>query len=387
MGSLKSGLCSIAFASLLGTAAVVGCSASGDGADIASGADTTLPPDDGTGSTGKLPPSNGSSGGDTSTDSGAPKKDASAKPDATVDAGPPPPVEGTACTTLNATAQKACGACGKASTVCLADDGGTTGKWSSYGPCGGELAGGCVPGSVVNQACGNCGTETKTCNQYCAFGPSVCAGEPVGNCKAGSVEYINAGCTTASTYRNRTCGAACTWSGYSATCAAPVNDIVLNVPATVGGTAFKAITFSTAKMAARLSSYGSCPTSSAPSVGDYPYQYVEIHNPTAKAAVVTLYTSAGPSAVVIDTIMAAYQTPIQPMDDAGRQACTWGVNDQSSSDTALTGNSNFSILKAVPIPAGGSILVYTAAYYEYVAGGSSTTTGAIQMNVKVEQLN
>jgi hypothetical protein len=79
------------------------------------------------------------------------------------------------------------------------------------------------------------------------------------------------------------------------------------------------------------------------------------------------------------------------MDDAARQACNWGVNDQSSAsaaDTALTGNSNFSILKAVPVPAGGSILVYTSAYYEYVAGSSSnTTTGDIQMNVKVEQLN
>src|SRR4051812_39394637 len=100
MGSLKSGLFAIALASLVGTAAVVGCSADG-GSGITDGTDTNLPapdpsstglPDPGPPVDNKIP------------DAGKPdaKKDSGPKAEAGVDAGPPPPVVGAACPTLSA---------------------------------------------------------------------------------------------------------------------------------------------------------------------------------------------------------------------------------------------------------------------------------------------
>jgi hypothetical protein len=379
MGSLKSGLFAIALVSLVGTAAVVGCSASG-GTGITE-ADPTEPDPGNT-----LPPTNNDVDNDVpDTGRPTPKKDAGPKVDSGVDSGPPPPVEGAACPVLDAKATKPCGACGKAETLCL-DDGTGKGKWTAYGACDGELAGGCTPGTIINEPCGNCGTQKKTCTQFCAFTTSFCSGQPANSCKPGALEYSGAGCPSPSTYRNRTCGAACTWGGFSATCETPVNEHVLNIGAAVGAVTSKTVTFTAARMASRLSAFSSCPLVSAPSAGNYPYQYIEIKNPSAtKAAKVTIYSSAAPGGAVVDTILAAYATAIQPMNDAQRQACRDGVNDQSSSDVALTGDANFSILKAVAIPAGGSILVYLASYYQEPTV-DEITTGDLNINTKIETL-
>ena len=164
MRSLKSGLFAIALSSLVGTAAVVGCSADGGG----TGVDDTAPAPTDTGSSGSVvPPKTDPPATDAGKDSG--KKDSGPKPEAGVDAGPPPPVEGTACPTLNAIAQKNCGACGKAETVCLAGAGdGGGGTWSPYGLCGGELAGGCTPAPSSPRTAATA-ASTKTCTQYCAY--------------------------------------------------------------------------------------------------------------------------------------------------------------------------------------------------------------------------
>lgn len=384
MRSLKSGLIAIALTGIFGTAAVVGCSADGGGSGIDTESDPTVPEPGSSGSV--VPPrtDDGAQAQDAGkTDSG--KKDSGTKAEAGFDAGPPPPVEGASCPTLNAIGKKTCGACGTAETVCL-DDGTGKGKWSPYGSCNNELTNGCIPGTVVDEPCGNCGTQKKTCNQYCAFTTSTCNGQPANSCVPGTTEYTTAGCP-AGDYRNRTCGAACTWSGFSAACAAPVNDIVLNIPATVGATSSKTITFSAAKQGPRISGFSACPQAGALSSGNYPYQYVELHNPNAKAAKVTVYASAAPGGAVIDTIMAGYSTAIQPMDDAAKKACAYGANDQSATaDQALTGAADFSILKAVPIPAGGSILIFVATYYQNPTT-DEVTTGDLNINAKIESLN
>ena len=389
MGSFKSGLCAIALASLVGTAAVVGCSASGtDG--VAGTTDPTVPPPD---NTAVLPPATDSGDPpvvDASTDTS--KKDSGPKPEAGVDAGPPPPVPGAACPTVNAVGTKPCGACGVAETLCL-DDGTGTGKnkWTAYGQCTGEIPDGCTPGTIVTEDCGNCGKLTKTCNQFCAFAVTACAGQPVNNCKAGTLEYSGAGCPTASTYRNRTCGVACTWGAYSPTCEMPVNDIVFNIGAVAGATTTKVITFTAARVGTRLT--GSCPSANLSAPVNHPYQFVEVHNPTAKAAKVTVYVSQPAGGALVDTVMTAYANPIQPMDDPSRKACRDGVNDDSFGDVALTGNTIFSILKAVAIPAGGSVLVWVGAYYELgemdfaVPPAPRPTTGDLQMNALIETLN
>ena len=386
MGSLKSGLCAIALATVVGTAAVVGCSASGT-ESIAGTVDPTVPPPD---NTAVLPPATDSGPPPAVDASIEPQKDSGPKQEAGVDAGPPPPVAGTACPTLNAVGKKPCGACGNAETLCLAD--GTTGmnKWSDYGQCTGEIAGGCAPGTVTTEPCGNCGTLTKTCNQFCAIAASACAGQPANSCVAGTLEYTGAGCPIVSTYRNRTCSASCTWGGYSATCATPINEIVLNIGAAVAAVTSKTITFSTARMSTSLDSFDTCPSAASRSAtSDHPYQYIELHNPTAKAAKVTVYASKAPppAPVQVDTIMAIYASAIQPMTDAARTPCRDGVNDSSFGDEALTGNSNYSILKGVAIPAGGSVIVYLTSYYAAGAGGGGTAVGDLNINTKVESLN
>lgn len=61
----------------------------------------------------------------------------------------------------------------------------------------------CPSGSTETQACGNCGTRTRTCTGG-AWGPwSACTGG--GECAAGTTEACGAGGT-------RTCSASCTWS-------------------------------------------------------------------------------------------------------------------------------------------------------------------------------
>jgi hypothetical protein len=375
MRSLKSGLVTIAIAGLFATAAIVGCSADG-GSGIESETTPTEPEPEAV-----LPPPSGggSDSGPSKPDAG--KKDSGSKPDTGVDAGPPPPVEGTPCTKADEIKKKKCGACGEASTVCIDD--GTGKKWSAYSPCENELAGGCIPGTIVDEPCGNCGTVKKTCTQYCAYTSGACTGQPALNCKPGTVEYTTAGCA-ASTYRNRTCGAACTWGGYSATCAQPVNDIVLNITGGVGNTVTTTVTLDATQQGSRVS--GTCPMGGSPIAGDYPYRYVELKNTLATSATVTVYTSQAAGGTVVDTILAVYDKAIQPMSDTDKKACKYGVNDQSYSDTALTGNADFSILKTIVIPAGASFLAVVTTYEELDATTTASASGPVNLNVKIDAL-
>lgn len=171
-------------------------------------------------------------------------------------------------------------------------------------------------------------------------------------------------------------------------CRSTINDIVLAIGTAVGATTTKTVTLSAARMMSRLSAFGACPLATASYAGDYPYQYIEVKNPTGQAAKVTVYSSLAPGGVVIDTVMAGYASAVQPVDEVGRKACRDGVNDQSSgADVAITGNADFSILKAVAIPAGGSVLIYVSTFYQYVVGGADVTTGELNIGTKVETLN
>jgi hypothetical protein len=372
MGSLKSGLSAIAFASFLGTAAVVGCSASGGGADITSGADTTVPADDGTGATGKLPPSSGgNSGGGSTTDASTPKKDAGPKPDATVDAGPPPPVEGTACTTPNAFGNKTCGACGTAQAVCIAGDGGAA-TWGPYGACENEVVGGCVPGAT--QACGNCGTQT--CTQYCGWGS--CTGQAANSCAAGSIEYSTAGCPIKNTYQSRSCSASCQWGNFAGACESPS----MTAPAIVGGLSTGKWNLAATRVGKKLTG-STCP-GSVSSTATYPYFAVVVSNPTNKVATVQVYNSG--VGTPLDTVLWVYNGATAPADDAAMQACAFGVADNCTALADACGNVaaggstyDWAGIDNVTIPANGSILVYTAGY-------GSSETGDFNLNIKTTKL-
>src|SRR4051794_37001946 len=77
---------------------------------------------------------------------------------------------------------------------------------------------GCVPGTVLTQGCGRCGTLTRTCTEPAVFAAGACTAEPANACQPGMVDYTSEGCVTPATFRNRTCGPTCAFGSYSATC-------------------------------------------------------------------------------------------------------------------------------------------------------------------------
>jgi hypothetical protein len=369
MRSFKSGLLTFAVAGFVAMAAVIGCSADG-ASDTIEDPSPTDPTDEG-GSA--LPPSNpttSSSSGSTSTkDAG---KDA-AKQDAAKDAGPPPPNPGDPCTVADTVYTKTCGKCGKAQAICIASDDAGTLKVSDYGACLGET-GVCVPGDVQQAACGNCGTLTKTCNNYCAWSSTACGGQPVNSCAPGTTEYTTAGCAV-NTYRNHTCGTACTWGGYSTTCAEPVNANKLTISGTVNGTASGSYSLKATQTSEREPFYNCGASATLGTATDYPYEIVELKNPsTTKTATIKVAMTGTP---VLEVALAAYPNALPPMDDSSLQNCTdvdWGFSTAWPSLTGLT------------IAPGAKILIRVQTYYE-TSQTTYAVTGPFGLTITTTALN
>ena len=363
-------------AAALGVAWVVGCSASGSD-DVGGDTTPTEPP---MAPPSTLPPASSSAGELDA--SKPPPKDAGK--DSTVDAGPPPPVPGTTCALRDEIKKKTCGACGEQSTVCLGAGDAGGGTWSEYGSCTSELAGGCVPGTTATEACGNCGTRTKTCSQYCSYAVAACKGEPVSSCVPGSVDLANAGCATADTYHQRTCASTCTYGNFGLTCDAAPTSIAIGP--TVGNVTSTIVTLTSTQTTTRLG--GTCPAGTLTAAATVtPYAYLKVHNPLAKSVVVSVYDTVAPGGVVFPTILASYGAAT-PTTDVQRKACVKGLNDFG--DDLLTGDSDFASLSdtdAVTIPAGGTVTIYNAAYNKYSAANPALSTGKVKLNVRVEQIN
>ncbi|MDY0001081.1 MAG: hypothetical protein RBU30_07295, partial [Polyangia bacterium] len=92
-----------------------------------------------------------------------------------------------------------CGTCG--TRTCDAQ--------GSWGAC--ESTGVCVPDSLENQGCGNCGTQSRTCNNQCQWSEwSTCTGEGV--CAPSATQSQACGdCGT----QSRTCTSSCAWGSWS----------------------------------------------------------------------------------------------------------------------------------------------------------------------------
>ncbi len=351
MRSLKSGLVTIAFSGGLGLAAVVGCSADGasdiDPTQIAS-------PTEGDGTLVLPPPSAGGDPAPGSADTGKKDagKDAGKKADAAVDAGPPPPEPGTACTTVDQVTTKVCGKCGETSALCQADK-----TWSVYGACEAET-GECTPGETA--ACGNCGT--KTCDQFCGWG--ACMNEPANNCTPGTSEQSTVGCPpqgNVKPYRTRSCKTDCQWENYSATCFVPPSWDP--IPIEFRATQTIARTFG-----------GACPVSISTTAT--PYVYTQVTNPAAAPVRVVVYhTRAADGPASIDTILGVYNGATPPATEAERRACVGMIGDYG--DPTLTVDDDFASVKDITIPAGGTITVYSAAY-------PASGTGKLTLNVKAQ---
>lgn len=368
MRSLKSGLFGLTVFGGLLTAIIVGCSASGDSPETIQestdpGPSAVLP------EAGPVTPEQDSGKKDSGKEGG--------KTDGGFDAGPPPPTAGTPCTTANEIKTKACGKCGLASTVCLSTDGGQA--WSEYSACEGE-SGECSAGETVTEACGNCGTQVKTCSAFCSYTIGACTGEPVDSCAPGTINYTSAGCA-ASTYRNRICGAACTWGGFSATCGEPDNPNKMTASATVGAVV-------TAPWALSPTVTGPAPDFCGPTgtSGGTALQRVavEIKNPSAlNTLTVSVYQTKTAAGAELDMLLWVYKKTLPPADDASLVSCDWGPADSCDATGAPCGNVastlNLAGMSNITIPPNGKILVYSSGY-------TSSVTGPFNLNVRTDSL-
>ena len=362
MRSFKSGLFTFTIAAFVGTAAVIGCSAEG-ASEVIDDQSGTDPVD--TGSSGNtLPPSNPDTDDDPpAKDSGTTKKDSGTKTDAAKDAGPPPPNPGDTCTVVDKVYTKSCGKCGKQEAICL-DQGGGTLKVSDYSACAAET-GVCVPGETTTEACGNCGTLTKTCNNYCAWTSSTCGGQPTNSCSPGATEYASAGCTTANTYRNRTCGTACTWGTFSTACAEPNNPIKLTLAGTAGGTATGTYTLAATKMGKRGPLYTCGSSASISTTSDYPYELVELVNSSGKQLTIKVKSATTNS---FDVAYAIYPTNLPPTSDSELKMCA--VAEYMNYDSSTT-----------VVPPNAKFLLRISSYYNAANTFGDATTGPVPITV------
>lgn len=357
---------------LLGIAAFVGCSAEGVFSD-----DPGDPPATDTGAV--LPPSsNGGSGGDTQ----AGGKDGGARKDggSSVDAGPPPPEPGTACATIDAIFERPCGACGAQQAICLPDGDAGAGKVSDYGACIGEVAGGCIPGVVETDSCGNCGTLTKTCNKYCAWTKTACTGEPASSCPAGTVAWSTTGCPSGLT--QRTCSDACQWSSFSGVCSAA--DFVVRAPSAAGKIASVIFPLRATDRSKKVT--GSCANGATVSTTtDHLVAYVRVQNDNAQPAKISVWNAQAPGGSVVDTILTAYARV--PTTDDDLRACEKGAGDVCATAKLPCGDSKFGALtdaNAVVVPAGGSRVI--AVTTKDVYGAGSAVDGPITLSVRTDAL-
>jgi hypothetical protein len=97
---------------------------------------------------------------------------------------------------------QACGNCGTQTRTRTCSGSCGWGSWGGWGTCIGE--GACAVGATQSQACGNCGTQTRTCSGSCTWGGwGTCTGQ--GACTPGATQPCG-DCGT------QVCIVGCTWN-------------------------------------------------------------------------------------------------------------------------------------------------------------------------------
>ena len=116
--------------------------------------------------------------------------------------------------------KRACGNCGSQTRTCSASCG-----WSSWTACAGQ--GTCKPSTKQQKICGSCGTQTSVCSSSCQWGAwGACSS--AGICKPGETKTQACGkCGS----QSRSCSSKCIWSSWSScagekACTASLNQIV-----------------------------------------------------------------------------------------------------------------------------------------------------------------
>jgi hypothetical protein len=292
---------------------------------------------------------------------------------------------GSPCAPLNDIEQQTCGTCGFQTRTCLPADGGATGKWGAWGFCQGQVPGGCTPGQATTEACGNCGTRQKVCQNDCSYAVGSCQGEPSNACAPGSTDFeVGLSCDVGG--RERVCGAACTWGNFGG-CFVPEGGTAsasIKIPTTVGSKASAKFSLPAAQTIGLLAD--TCPSATIGS-STTSYQYVEVYNPTAKTAKVSVWTAKATGGADIDTVMAAYNGVNVPLTASARMACAAGVNDGCSDTDPTACQSSWAGLvgtDAVAIGGYGSVLIYNAAFND--SSSSSPHSGPYQLVVRTDSL-
>jgi hypothetical protein len=153
----------------------------------------------------------------------------------------------------------------------------------------------------------------------------------------------------------------------------------LVAPASAGGKVTGSIVLSPAVRARRLTVNSCSGTSLGFSSAVTAYCYVEVRNPSdTDDVVVSAWTSRAPGGPLVDTILAAYDGAAPPASDTARLACRVGVEQGCTSGGDPTacveeGGRDWAGLmdgdgRGVTIAAGGSVVLYVAAYDEDEAG-------------------
>lgn len=316
--------------------------------------------------------------------------DASDAKDADADADLPP--EGSPCTTSGAVQARACGGCGTQERVCL--DLGSGMKWQSWGSCKNEVVGGCTPGAVSFEECDLCGRRRRECTSACTWITGICENQNPNACEPGTVEWVEALSCDAGTGRTRTCSGqdfdaavdaasdaqtGCTWSNYAQTCTtAPTS---MNIPTTLGDRTGQSITLSpTATMP--FVNYGSTAldggclqTTGTTSYYLVPFAYIELVNPTAFTATVSVWgTMAADSGTGDGLRIIAYSGAANPPSNLSnclsqdycysQSNCKLDAGFGLQADAGEAGLSPYFSPK-VTIPAGGKLVLLVSEYYNY----------------------
>jgi hypothetical protein len=243
--------------------------------------------------------------------------------------------------------------------------------WSEWGPCTSEIDGGCLPGTMMTQSCGICGTQTAICEPDCEMGVTNCEGQKVGGCVPGSTAFtLTAACTTDAGLggRTQTCSATCSVEDAGA-CEAPPTTLV--IASASGGKVDTFVNF-TATQEDPLVGGGEamlpafCMPPGAPlGATQAPYGIVTVTNPSmTQAATISAWTSQV-GMTQVDTAITVYAQ--MPTNTASLRNCMTmpGIVTDTCMDTSdptsclgsygglMVGDGN-----AVTIPKNSSVYIF-----------------------------
>lgn len=241
---------------------------------------------------------------------------------------------------VNDTIERRCGKCGVQRALCEAGR-----IVSAYGACSNEKteATACLPGERISVSCGMCGRQVRNCDTTCAYLDGACQGEVAGGCVAGSVKYL-ATCALATEFRRQECTAACT-PGAPEACAPRGADGTIIVSQTVGGLVAQTLTPDAAvKIPALENPF--CATALSATVNTV-YSYVLLKNTGAQDANVTVTNKSASQ----DAAFAAYAGTTLPAD---RLACQDHVGINKFTVTIAPGASQLLYVGAVSSSATGA---------------------------------